>query len=108
MARLDNPGVHWSDRHLKDAFAFDRAELVSLALKRRELRAQVEVLAERIDLRLVVVQRAAARVGMADQFEPEQVLDFTLLPVDGVYGVGQRSELRFVRRNRHPDRKSVV
>src|SRR5437867_3954296 len=108
VARLDNSGVHRSDRHLKYSFAFDRAELVSLALEGRKLRAQVEVLAQGKNLRPVVVQRAAARVGMADQFQPEQVLDFPLLPVDGMNGVGQRGEFRFVRRDRHAqDQKAV-
>ena len=77
------------------------AEFVALALKRRQFGAQVEVFAQRIDFRPVVVQRAAARIGMADQFQAEQVLDFALLPVHGGDGVGERSELRFVRRHRH-------
>ena len=45
--------------------------------------AQVEVLAQRINFRPVVVQHAAARVGMAEQPDAEQILDFALLPVDG-------------------------
>ena len=46
------------------------------------------------------------RVGMADQFDAKQVLDFPLLPVDGVNGVGQRRQFRFVRRdgNAHQDK----
>ena len=108
MPRLDDAGMHRADRHLENAFAFDRAELVPLALKRRQLRAQIEILAQRMHFRPVVVQRAAARVGMADQFQAEQILDFALLPVDGRDGVGERGKLRFVRRHRHAQDEEAV
>jgi hypothetical protein len=45
------------------------------------------------------MQRAAARVRMANEFQAEQVLDFPLLPVHRMHCVGQRCELRPVRRN---------
>ena len=46
---------------------------------------------------------------MADELQAEQVLDFPFLPVDGRDGVGQRGELRFVRRHGHAqDEKRAV
>ena len=108
MPRLDDAGMHRAHRHLEHAFAFHLAELVPLAGERRQLRAQIEILAQRKDFRPVVVQGATAGVGMADEFQAEQVLDFPLLPVDGRDGVGQRGELRFVRRHGHAqDEKGV-
>ena len=55
VPRLDDARVNRADRHLEHAFAFDLAELVPHASEWRELRAQVEVFAERIDFRPVVV-----------------------------------------------------
>ena len=108
MSRLDDAGMHRPHRHLEHAFAFHLAEFVPLAGERRQLRAQIEILAQREDFRPVVVQGAAAGVGMADELQAEQVLDFPLLPVDGRDGVGQRGELRRIRRHGHAqDEKGV-
>src|SRR5260370_37924599 len=96
MARLANDRVGRAGRNLEYAFALDLADLVGRAGEGRQLRAQVEVLAQRVDDRPIVVQDATARVGMTDESQTEQVLDFALLPVDGVDGVGQRRELGLV------------
>ena len=82
------------DGHLEDAFALDLAELVALALERRQHGLQIEFLSQRMNLRPVVVEGTTARIGMAFEFEPEQVLDFPLLPIGGGQGIGQRDELR--------------
>ena len=108
MARLDDARVDRADRHLEHAFAFDRAEFVAHAAEGRQLGARVEVLAQRPNVRPVVVQDAAGRVGMADELDAEQILDLALLPVDGVNGVGQRRQLRFVRRDGNADQNESV
>src|SRR4051812_1265175 len=36
---------------------------------------------------------------MAEQFQSEQILNLPLLPIDGRDGIGQRSELRIIRRD---------
>ena len=108
MSRLDDARVNRADGHLKNALAFDGAELVALALKRRQLRPQIKILAQRMHLRPVVVQRAAARVRMADQFQAEQILHFAFLPVDAGNGVRERGKLRFVRRHRHAQDDEAV
>ena len=66
VARLDDASVHRADGHMENTFALDRAKLVSLALEGREFSAKIEVFAQRIHLRPVVVQCTAARIGMAD------------------------------------------
>ena len=108
MAGLDDAGVHRADGHLEDAFALDLAKLVPLAGERRQPGLPVEILPQRMNLRPVVVQRAAARIRVADQLEAEQVLDLAFLPVDGVHGIGQRDELRPLRRDRHPHKHEAV
>ena len=108
MARLDDAGMHRPHRHLEHAFAFDLAELVPFAGEWRQHRPQIEILAQRKDLRPVVVQRAPARVGMPDEFHAEQVLDFAFLPADGRHGVGERGELRFRRRHGHAQDEKCV
>ncbi len=108
MARLDNPGMHRADRHLEDAFALDRAELVALALEWRQHRCHIEILAQRVDLGPVVVQGAPARIGMADELQAKPILDFALLPVHGRYGVRERRELRRFGRDRHAEDQETM
>ena len=108
MPRLDDARVNRADGHLKNPLAFHGNELVALALKRRQLRPQIKILAQRMHVRPVVVQRAAARVRMADQFQAEQILHFAFLPVDAGNGVRERRKLRFVRRHRHAQDDETV
>ena len=56
----------------------------------------------------MIVERAAARIRVPDQFDAKKVLNFTLLPVDGVNGVGERSQLRLVLRDGHADEDETV
>ena len=61
-----------------------------------------------MDLRPVVMQRAAARVRMADQFEAEPILDFALLPIHRRNCSRQRRKFWIIRRDRHAqDAKSM-
>ena len=108
VAGLDDAGMDGAHRDLEDAFALDLAELVALAGERRQRGAEVEVLAEGIDVRPVVVQRAAAGVGVALELEAEEVLYLALLPVDGREGVGEGSELRLGRGDRHAQDEEAV
>ena len=108
MARLDDARMNRPDRDLEHAFAFDLAELVPLALERRQHGVQVEVLPQRINFRPVVVQRAAAGIGMAFELEAEQILYFALLPVDGGQGVGEGNELGLAGGHRHAQDEEAV
>ena len=108
VAGLDDARVDRAHRYLEDTFAFDLAEFVPRPIEGRELRAQFKILAQRVNFRPIVVQNAAARVGMAEQFDAEQILDFTLLPVDRVNRVGEGSQLRVVRRNGHAHQDETV
>ena len=101
MAGLDDAGMHRADRHLKDALPFHLAEFVPDARKRRQRRVKVKILAQRMDVRPVVVQGAAPRIRVAQQLQAKQVLHLPLLPVHGVDGIGERVELGLVRRHRH-------
>src|SRR5207248_3072544 len=96
MPWLNDPGMHRPDRHLKDPFAFHFAELMPHTGKGRQLRAQIKILSQRMNLRPVVVHHAATRVGVAQQFYAEEVLNFSLLPVDSMDGVGERGDLGLV------------
>src|SRR5713101_3092796 len=86
--------MHRADRNLKHAFAFDRTEFVPRAGERRKPGVRVEIFAQWINLRPVIMERATARVWVADQFDPEQVLDFPFLPVGGWDSIGKRRQLR--------------
>ena len=83
-ARMDRP-----DRHLEHAFAFHGAELVSLALEMGQHGFQVKILAQGINLGPIVVQGAAAGIGMADQLQAEPILDLAFLPIHGGNGAGE-------------------
>src|SRR5258708_7707717 len=108
MARLDNPRVHRADRHLENALSLNFSELMPFSSEGGQLGAQIKILPQRMHIRPVVVQRATAWIGMAKQFQSEQVLDFPLLPVDGGDGVSERSKLRIIRRDWHPQDKKTV
>src|SRR6266516_3973306 len=89
MARLNNAGVHWADRYLEYTFAFYLAEFVPHTREGGKFRAQVEILAQRINLGPVIMQHPAAWIGMAEQFDSEEILDFSLLPIHSVDSVGE-------------------
>src|ERR1035438_4612824 len=80
VAGLNDARMHRPHRDLKDAFALNLAELVPLACEWRQHSAQIKIFPQRVHFWPVIVQRAAAGVGMAFELEAEQVLDFTLLP----------------------------
>ena len=73
----------------KSALTFHLTELVPLAFKCRQFCPKIEILPQGIYLWPVVVQRAASRIGMPDEFEAEQVLNFAFLPIDGMDGIGE-------------------
>src|SRR5262245_32724296 len=108
MTRLNDARVHRTNGHLEYTFALDLAEFVSLAREWRELGAEVEIFTERIDFRPVIMQGTAARIRMANEFNPEQVLDFALLPICGGQRVGERSELRIIPRHGHAQNDEAV
>ena len=108
MAGFDDAGVHRADGHLENPLAFHLSEFVPDTLERRQHRPQVEILAQRINLGPVVVQRAAPRIRMTQQFQAEQVLHFPLLPVHRVDGIRERGELRFVGRHWHAQREEPM
>ena len=83
MTRLDNAGVNGSNRNLKNSFTKRGPVFMPLALKRRQHRAQREVLAQRMHVRPVVVQCDPAGIRMSLGFDAEPILDFAFLPVDG-------------------------
>ena len=83
MAGLDDAGVHGAHGNLEHAFAQRRPVDVPLAFEGRQDLSQRKVLAQRMHVRPVVVQRHAARIGVAGGFEAEPVLDLALLPVHG-------------------------
>ena len=97
VTRLDDARMHRSHRDLEHPFAFNFPELMPLALERRQHRMQVKVLAQRVHFRPVIVERAAARIGVAFKFEAEHVLYLTFLPIRSGQGIGQRNELRLFR-----------
>src|SRR5216683_846495 len=47
------------------------------------------------------MQRATARVWVPDQFDPEQILDFPLLPVGGRHSIRKRRQLRLLGGQRY-------
>src|SRR5260370_35069938 len=97
--------MHRADRNLKHAFAFDRTEFVPRAGERWKPGVRVEIFAQWINLRPVIMQRATARVWVADQFDPEQVLDFPFLPVGGGHGIRKRRQLRLAGGQRYAHQK---
>ena len=108
MARLDYTSMNGTDRHLKDALAFDSAEFVPFAFEGGKLGAQIEIFAEGKDLRPIIMKRAAARVWVADEFETKHVLNFTLLPVDPVDCICERREFRFIGRDRNTKNEKAM
>ena len=81
VAGLDDAGVHRPHRHLEDAFAGHRAEGVERALGTRGTLVVGKVLAQRVHVGPVVVQRDPAGVGVAFGDEAEHVLHLALEPV---------------------------
>src|SRR2546428_13479022 len=75
MARLDDARVHWADRHLENAFAFDRAEFVALALEWRGLSGAGEIFAGGVNPPPVIMGGAPARTWMVNQVKAEQCPD---------------------------------
>src|SRR5260221_6050168 len=101
MTWLNNSGVHRPDWHLKHAFAFHFAELMPLANKGRQRGFEIKIIPQRMDIRPIIVESAAARIGMANELQTEKILNLALLPIYSVNGVGERDELRQFRGHRH-------
>ena len=81
--------MHRPHRHLKHAFALHLSELVPLANKRRQRRFEIKILPQRMDIRPIIVQGAAARIGMANQLQPKQILNLALLPIHCMNSIGE-------------------
>jgi len=80
---------------------FNRPAAALTADERRELRVQIKILAQRVDFRPVVMQRAAARVGVPDEPDAKHILHFAFLPIHRRNGVGQGDELWLLAGNGH-------
>ncbi len=83
VAGLDDAGMNRADRNLKDALAERGPIDVPLALKRWQHGVERKVLAQRMHVGPVIVQRHAPRIRMPGGFQAEPILNLALLPVDG-------------------------
>ena len=92
VAGLDDAGMNRADRNLEDALSVSGPVDVPLAFKRRQHGVERKILAQRMHVGPVIVERHAARIRMADGFEAEPILNLALLPVDGRQLRGQRRE----------------
>src|SRR5689334_3389247 len=81
MAGFDNSRVNRPYRYLKYTFPHGGPEDVALTRKSRQARRYQEVLAQRMDVRPIVVQRDSARVRVPGGLQSEPVLNLALLPV---------------------------
>src|SRR5258708_14378375 len=108
MARLDDARMNRPDRHLEHSFALNVAELMPLADKSRKHRFQIKIFTQRMHFGPVIVQRAPARVGMADKFQAEKVLHLALLPIGCWHGVGKGWQFRLLGRNRTPQDEKTL
>src|ERR1017187_5504943 len=96
VAGFDDAGVYRSHGDLEDAFPQRRTVDVLLALESRQLRIERKILAQRVYVGPVVVQRHAPRIGVAFGFDAEPVLDLAFLPVDGREAGGERWKPRIL------------
>src|SRR5437879_2431628 len=64
MPRLNNSGMHRPDRHLEYTFPLHLPEPVPHSGEGRQLRVQVKILAQRVNLWPVIVQYTPTRIGM--------------------------------------------
>ena len=103
VARLDDAGMDRADGNMKDALAVRGAIDVLLPFKGRQNRVDGEVFPQRMNLRPVVVQGDAARVGMALGRDSKPILNLALLPVDGGNLGGDRRKRRIFGWDGTPD-----
>ena len=96
VAGFDDAGVHRPHGNLEDAFPQRRPVDVLFALEGGQHRVERKILAQRVHIRPVVVQRHAPRIRVAFGFDPEPVLNLALLPVHGRQIGGQRREPRIL------------
>src|SRR5436190_13909208 len=108
MAGFDNPSVYGANRHLENPFTLDTAKLVTLALKGWQFGFEIKVLSQWVDFGPVIVQRTPAWIRVPFKFEPEQILNLALLPIDGGERIGQRKELRLLHGDRHAEDEKTV
>ncbi len=83
VAGLDDAGVNGADRNLEDAFTVSGPIDVPLAFKRGQNGVERKILAQRMHIGPVIVERHSARIGMPCGFESEPILNFAFLPIDG-------------------------
>jgi hypothetical protein len=99
VAGLDDAGVNGADRNLEDALTVSGPVDVLLAFKRGQHGVERKILAQRMHIGPVIVERHAARIRMPCGFEAEPILNFAFLPVDGGQLRCQRRERGMVARN---------
>ncbi len=90
VAGLDDAGMNRADRNVKDALAVRWPVDVPLALERGQHGVEREILAQRMHVGPVIVQRHAPRIRMPGGFQAEPVLNLALRPVDARQLRGQR------------------
>src|SRR5260370_6685213 len=83
MAGLDGSGMNRPHWHLKDALAQSGPVEVAFSLESWQHRLQSKVLAQRMNVRPVVMQRDSARIRVSCSFQAKPILDFALLPIHG-------------------------
>src|SRR5260370_33366155 len=82
MTGLDGSSMTRPHRHLKDAFTQSGPVDVAFSLERRQYCLKRKVLAQRMNIRPVVMEGDPARIGMSSGLQAKPILNFSLLPVD--------------------------
>ena len=100
VSRFDDAGVYRPHRNLKDALPQGRPVDMRFTFERRQRGIDGKTLAQRMNVRPVVVQRDAAWIGMARGFDAEPVLDLAFLPVERRNLGRHRGEGAMLRVNR--------
>src|ERR1035438_3394973 len=99
MAGLDDAGMNRADRNMEDALSVCGTVNVPLTLKRGQHSVERKILAQRMHVGPVIVERHAPGIRMPSGFEAEPILNLALLPVDGRQFRGQRRERGMVLGN---------
>ena len=92
VAGLDDAGMNRADRNLEDALPVRGPVDVPLPLKRRQHGVERKILAQRMHVGPVIVERHAPWIRMPCGFQAEPILNLALLPVNGRQLRGQRRE----------------
>ena len=99
VAGLDDTGMNRADRNVEDALSVRGPVDVPFALEWRQHGVERKILAQRMHVGPVIVERHAPRIGVPGGFQAEPILNFALLPVDGRQLRGQRRKRRMIRGN---------